>query len=86
MDTLIGIVSSAGFFLFSLILVFCSYQLRRRKYRQIAKELGAEDQSQGLCKSGKIAGPNDRRKYTVENEEGARGSGSFTVIKMQCMN
>ena len=86
MDTLIGIVSIAGLFLFSMVLVFCSYQLRRRKYRQIANELGAEYQSQGLFKSGKIAGFNNQRKYTVENEEGARGSGSFTVIKMQCMN
>src|ERR1700720_1083438 len=87
MDTLLGLVSVAGFFLFSLILVLCSYQLRRRKYQQIANELGAEFQSQGgLFKSGKIAGFSDRRKFTVENEEGARGSGSFTVIKMQCMN
>ena len=86
MDTLLGLVSIAGFFLFSLILVLCSYQLRRRKYRQIATELGAEYQSQGLFKSGKIAGFINRRKYTVENEEGARGSGSFTVIKMQCVN
>src|ERR1700720_1248575 len=86
MDTLVGIVSIVGFFLFSMILVFCSYQLRRRKYRQIANELGAEYQSQGLLKSGKIAGFNNQRKYTVENEDGARGSGSFSVIKMQCMN
>jgi hypothetical protein len=86
MDRLLGLVSIAGFFLFSLILVLCSYQLRRRKYRQIANELGAEYQSQGLFNSGKIAGFNNQRKYTIENEEGARGSGSFTVIKMQCMN
>jgi hypothetical protein len=86
MDTLVGIVSIAGFFLFSVILVFCSYQLRRRKYRQIANELGAEYQSQGLFKSGKIAGSSNHRKYTVENEEGARGSGSLTLIEMQCVN
>jgi len=86
MDRLLGLVSIAGFFLFLLTIVLCSYQLRRRKYRQIANELGAEYQSQGLFKSGKIAGFNNQRKYTVENEEGARGSGSFTVIKMQCMN
>jgi hypothetical protein len=86
MDTLVGLVSIAGFFLFLLLIVLCSYQLRRRKYRQIANELGAEYQSQGLFKSGKIAGSSKHRKYTVENEEGARGSGSLTVIKMQCMN
>ena len=86
MDTILGLVSIAGFFFFLLIIVLCSYQLRRRKYRQIANELGAEYQSQGLFKSGKIAGSNNQRKYTVENEEGARGSGSLTVIEMQCVN
>src|ERR1700730_15958237 len=86
MNTLVGLVSIAGSFLFLLLIVLCSYQLRRRKYRQIANELGAEYQSQGLFKSGKIAGFNNQRKFTVENEEGARGSGSFTVINMQCMN
>ena len=86
MDTLLGLVSIAGFFFFLLIIVLCSYQLRRRKYKQIATELGAEYQSQGLFKSGKIAGSSNHRKYTVENEEGARGSGSLTVIEMQCVN
>jgi hypothetical protein len=85
MDTLLGPVSIAGFF-FLLIIVLCSYQLRRRKYKQIAIELRAEYQSQGLFKSGKIAGSSNHRKYTVENEEGARGSGSLTVIEMQCVN
>jgi hypothetical protein len=86
MDTILGLVSIAGFFFFLLIIVLCSYQLRRRKYQQIANELGAEYQSQGLFKSGKIAGSSNHRKYTVENEEGARGSGSLTVIEMQCVN
>ena len=86
MDTLLGLVSIAGFFFFLLIIVLCSYQLRRRKYKQIATELGAEYQSQGLFKSGKIAGSSNHRKYTVENEEGARGSGSLTLIEMQCVN
>jgi hypothetical protein len=86
MDTLLGLVSIAGFFFFLLLIVLCSYQLRRRKYKQIATELGAEYQSQGLFKSGKIAGSSNHRKYTVENEEGARGSGSLTVIEMQCVN
>jgi hypothetical protein len=86
MDTLLGLVSIAGFFFFLLIIVLCSYQLRRRKYQQIANELGAEYQSQGLFKSGKIAGSSNHRKYTVENEEGARGSGSLTIIEMQCVN
>jgi hypothetical protein len=86
MDTLIGLVSIAGFFFLLLILVLCSYQLRQRKYQQIANELGAEYQWQGLFKAGKISGASNHRKYTVENEEGARGSGSLTVIEMQCVN
>jgi hypothetical protein len=86
MNTLIGLVSIAGFLIFLLIIVFGSYKLRRRKYQQIANELGADYQSQGLFKSGKIAGFSNHRKYTVENEEGARGSGSLTVIEMQCAN
>ena len=86
MDTLIGLISIAGFFFFLLIIVLCSYKLRRRKYQRIANELGAEYQSQGLFKSGKIAGSITNRKYTVENEAAARGSGSLTVIEMQCVN
>ena len=85
MDTLVDLVSIAGFLFFLLIIVLCSYQLRQRKYKQIATELGAEYQSQGLFKSGKIAGSSNHRKYTVENEEGSR-SGSWTVIKMPCVN
>jgi hypothetical protein len=56
MDTLVSLVSIAGFF-FLLIIVLCSYQLRRRKYRQIANELGAQYQSEGLFNSGKSPGP-----------------------------
>ena len=40
MDTFLGLVSIAGSPLL-LTLVLCSYQLRRRKYQQIANELGA---------------------------------------------
>ena len=86
MANLLGLVYIAGFLFFLLIIVLCSSQLRQRKYQQIANELGAEYQSQGLFKSGKIAGSSNNRKYTVENEEGARGSGSLTVIEMQCVN
>jgi hypothetical protein len=86
MDTLVGVVSIAGFF-FSLLLIYCVHiQLRRRRYKRIANELGAEYQSEGLFKTGKITGASNRRKYTVENEDGARGSGTLTIIKMQCAN
>jgi hypothetical protein len=86
MANALGVVYIAGFVCCSLFLVLCSYQLRRRKYRQIASELGAEYQSQGLFKSGKIAGSSNHRKYTVENVEGARGSSAWTRIEMQCAN
>ena len=61
MDTLLALVSIGGFFFFLLVLVLCSYQLRRRKYRQIAKELGAEYQSLGVFNSGKIVGAINQR-------------------------
>jgi hypothetical protein len=84
MDALVGIVSIAGFFLFLLILVLCSYQLRRRKYRKIANELGAEYQSQGLFKAGKIAGASNHRKYTIENV--VWGRATWTTVQMLCLN
>jgi len=85
MDMLLALVSIGGFFFFLLILVLCSYQLRRWKYRQIARELGAEYQSQGLFNSGKIAGAINRKKYTVETVDGGRG-GTWTTVRMQCVN
>jgi len=86
MANALGLVYIASFVFFLLIIVFCSYQLRRRKYRKIASELGAEYQSQGLFKSGRIAGSSDHRKYTIENVESARGSSTWTLIEMQCAN
>lgn len=86
MANVLGLVYMVGF-LFVLLIIYCvDVQLRRRRYRQIANELGAEYQSQGLFKTGKIAGLSNHRKYTVENEDGARGSGMWTTIEMQCMN
>src|SRR5579862_7621404 len=84
MDTLLGLVSIAGFILFLLLLVLCSYQLRRRKYQQIAEQLGAEYQSQGLFKAGKIAGASNHRKYTIENV--VWGRATWTTVEMQCSN
>jgi hypothetical protein len=85
MGALLGVVFIAVFLLILLLIVLISYQLRQRKYRQIARDLGAEYQSQGLFASGKIAGATDHREYTLETQEGSR-SGSWTVIKMQCAN
>jgi hypothetical protein len=82
----LGLVYVVGFFCF-LVIIYCAHiQLRRRKYRQIANELGAEYQSQGLFKTGKIAGSSNHRKYTVENADGARVSSTWTIIEMQCAN
>jgi len=86
MANALGLVYIASFFFFLLIIYCVHIQLRRRRYRQIASELGAEYQSQGSFKSGKIAGSSNNRKYTVENEDGARGSSTWTVIQIQCVN
>lgn len=74
-----------GFFGFLLILVLFSYQLRRRKYRQIANELGAQYQFQGLFSSGKISGTSNQRTYTVETKDRGR-AGTWTTVRMQCVN
>src|SRR5215469_2023735 len=82
MDAFLGFVAAGGFL---LILVLGSYQLRKRKYRQIANELGAQYQSQGLFNSGKISGAINQRTYAVETVDGGRG-GTWTRVKMQCVN
>jgi hypothetical protein len=86
MANLLGLAYLAGIFFFLLSIYCVHVQLRRRKYRQIATELGADYQSQGPFKTGKIAGASNHRKYTVENQDGARGAGMWTVIEMQCVN
>jgi hypothetical protein len=83
---LLGLTYLAGVFLFLLSIYCIHVQLRRRNYRQIAAALGAEYQSQGPFMTGKIAGASNHRKYTVENRDGARGAGIWTVIQMQCAN
>ena len=84
MADVISIVSIGGFFFFLWIIYFVHVQLRRRKYRKIASELGAEYQSQGLFKTGKIAGASNRRKYTVENVVWSRAT--WTTVEMPCLN
>ncbi len=86
MDKVLGLLGIVGFFLF-LVLIYCAnVQWRRQQYRQLANELGAEYQSQGLFKSGKILGPSNQRNYTVENRDASRGAGMWTIIEMQCAN
>ena len=84
MGTLLGLVYIAGFFFSLWFIYFVHVQLRRRKYRQIANELGAEYQSQGLFKTGKIAGSDNHRKYTVENV--VWGRATWTTVEMPCLN
>ena len=85
MGTFLATVSVGGFICLLLTLVLCSYQLRRRKYRQIANDLGAQYQSQGWFNSGTIAGTIDQRPYTVETEDRGR-AGAWTTVRMRCMN
>src|ERR1700746_2928231 len=85
MDAFLGLVSIGGFICLLFILVLCSYQLRRRKYRQIASWLGAQYQSQGLFNSGRIAGTFNHRTYTVETEDRGR-AGTWTTLRTPCMN
>jgi len=82
MDAFLGLVSAGGLL---LILVLFSYQLRRRNYRQIANELGAQYQSQGLFNSGKIAGAINQRTYGVETVDRGR-AGTWSTVKMRCVN
>lgn len=85
MDALLALVSVGGFICLLLTLVLGSYQLRRRKYRQIANALGAQFQAQGLFNSGKIAGSINQRPYTVETEDRGR-AGAWTTVRMRCVN
>ena len=85
MDALLGLVSIGGFICLLFALVLCSYQLRRRRYRQIASGLRAQYQSRGLFNSGKIAGAINQRTYTVETEDRGR-AGTWTTIRTRCMN
>jgi hypothetical protein len=86
MANVLGLAYIAGFVCFLSIIYCVHVQLRRRKYRWIATELGADYQSQGPFKTGTIAGSSNHRNYTVENQDGARGSSTWTIFEMQCAN
>ena len=85
-DTFVPLfVIGAGFIL--LLIYFSLVQLRTRKYRQLAAEMGADYLSQGVFKTGKIAGTSNDRKYEVEIKQGRGRDGSlWTVIEMKCAN
>lgn len=79
-----GAAYVAGLFIFLAIIYFVSLQLRRRKYQNVANELGAEYQSQGLFKPGKIAGSSNQRTFTIETVERSRAT--WTIVEMACVN
>jgi hypothetical protein len=74
----------AGLFIFWGIIYFVFLHLRRRKYQKVANELGAEYQSQGLFKPGKIAGSSNQRTFTIETVERSRAT--WTTVEMACVN
>jgi len=76
----------AGVLIF--LFYFVSIHFRRLKYRRIAEELGAEYQSQGLFRTGEIAGSSNGRKYAIATKDTGRGRGSsnWTTISMHCAN
>jgi len=83
----------AQIFAFEIILVVLSFyfiylQLRRLRYRKIAGELRAEYESQGLLKTGEIAGSTNGRKYTIRTREIAayRSASTWTTFSMDCLN
>lgn len=82
MNALLGLISC---FSFLMILVLCSYQLRQRKYRQVADQLGAQYHSQGLFRSGTITGISNQKNYTVSTVDRGR-AGTWTTVTMQCVN
>ena len=85
-DTFVPLfVIGSGFVL--LLFYFSVVQLRRRKYRTLAVAMGAEYLSQGVFKTGKIAGTSNGRKYEVEIKPGgARNRSLWTVTEMECTN
>jgi hypothetical protein len=88
-DTLVPlIVIGAGIVV--LLMYFFLVQWRRQRYRQLAAAIGAEYMSQGVFKTGKIAGTSNGRTYEVEIKPGSGSQRSHsslcTAIEMQCAN
>ena len=71
-----------------MVIFIISMQLRRKKYRSIAEELGAEYQSQGIFKGGEILGSREGRPFTMLTQDTGRGRGSsnWTSVTMHCSN
>jgi len=71
-----------------LLFYFIYLQLRRLRYRRIAEDLGAEYESQGLFKTGQIAGSSNGRKYRIKTRDVAayKSSSTWTTLSMGCLN
>jgi hypothetical protein len=71
-----------------LLFYFIYLQLRRRKYKSIARQLGAEYHSEGFFKAGKITGSGNGRQYTIDTRATARykSSSTWTMVSVQCAN
>jgi hypothetical protein len=71
-----------------LLFYFIYLQLRRWKFRRIANNLGAKFLSQGLFKSGAIAGSMEARKYTITTRDVTvgRASSTWTTTTIDCVN
>jgi hypothetical protein len=69
---------------FVLSIYVVSLQLRRRKYKRIADELGADHKARGLFGSGEITGSSNGRKYVISTREGHRAT--WTAFSVDCVN
>lgn len=83
--TAFGVLFTAGVFLFAVAACLINIQWRRRKYRKVADELGAQYQSQGFSNTGEIIGCDNGRKYRIETKAFGR-SGMWTIASLECAN
>jgi hypothetical protein len=82
---LFGALFAAGAFVFVLLVSLLALQWRRRKYGLLAEALGAQYESNGFARTGKITGSQDGRAYRIETRDFGRG-GVWTVVTVECTN
>src|SRR5215472_1461258 len=76
-------------FLFAAALLafyFVYLQLRRLRYQKIAVELPAAYDSQGVFKTGEIAGLSHGRRYKITTKVVGRDSATYTILSVVCRN
>jgi hypothetical protein len=71
-----------------LVFYFLYLQLRRFRYRNIADQLRAAYESQGVFKTGEIAGSSHGRNYriTTGTVSSRSDSGTYTTVAVDCVN